>query len=74
MLENLEELSLHQQNIEEIELLGHVCRHLKILYLQNNLIQRISGLHRLKVPGLPLYRLTDLTLTHEMMHDIRLLL
>lgn len=26
LITNLEEVSLHQQNIEKIELLGHVCR------------------------------------------------
>lgn len=26
MVTTLEEVSLHQQNIEKIELLGHVCR------------------------------------------------
>jgi len=44
----LEEVALHQQNIERIEALGHLCRHLKILYLQNNLIGRLENLHRLK--------------------------
>ena len=35
---SLEELSLHQQDIEKIEYLDKWCKHLKILYLQNNLI------------------------------------
>lgn len=48
-LSALQEISLHQQNIERIELLGHACRDLKILYLQNNLISRIENLHHLKV-------------------------
>jgi hypothetical protein len=39
---SLEELSLHQQEIEKIEHLDRWCRNLKILYLQNNLIPRIG--------------------------------
>ncbi|KAF6251492.1 hypothetical protein COO60DRAFT_1675455 [Scenedesmus sp. NREL 46B-D3] len=48
MLSTLEEVALHQQNIERIELLGHLCPKLKILYLQNNLIGKIQSLHKLK--------------------------
>lgn len=48
MVSNLEEVALHQQNIEHIELLGQLCPHLKILYLQNNLISTIQQLHKLK--------------------------
>ncbi|CAD7698076.1 unnamed protein product, partial [Ostreobium quekettii] len=48
MLSTLEEVALHQQHIEKIEMLGQICRHLKILYLQNNLIGKIQNLHRLK--------------------------
>lgn len=40
----LEEVSLHQQNIEKIEHIERWCRNLKILYLQNNLIPRIGEL------------------------------
>jgi hypothetical protein len=60
---SLEELSLHQQDIERcrlvfffllsisfpdsscsrIELIDQLCKHLKILYLQNNLISKIGG-------------------------------
>lgn len=39
---SLEEVSLHQQNIEKIEHIDRWCRNLKILYLQNNLIPRIG--------------------------------
>lgn len=39
---SLEEVSLHQQNIEKIEHLDRWCRELKILYLQNNLIPRMG--------------------------------
>ena len=48
MLSTLEEISLHQQNIKEIRNLDVYCRHLKILYLQNNLIEEMSGLNKLK--------------------------
>ena len=37
-------MSLHQQDIEKIEALGQLCKHLKILLLQNNLISRIGAL------------------------------
>lgn len=49
MLSTLEEVALHQQNIEKIELLGQLCPRLKIIYLQNNLISKIQNLHKLKV-------------------------
>ncbi|KAJ8011394.1 hypothetical protein DPEC_G00057740 [Dallia pectoralis] len=45
---SLEEVSLHQQDIEKIEHIGRWCKELKILYLQNNLIPRIENVHRLK--------------------------
>lgn len=45
---SLEELSLHQQDIEKIENLQNWCKHLQILYLQNNLIKKIENLGRLK--------------------------
>ena len=48
MLSTLEEVSLHQQNIRQISNLDVYCRHLKILYLQNNLIEEIEGLTKLK--------------------------
>lgn len=48
MISNLEELALHQQHIEKIELLHRACRNLKILLLQSNLISKIQNLHRLK--------------------------
>lgn len=47
-LASLEEISLHQQDIERIELLDKASKHLKILYLQNNIIPRIENLTRLK--------------------------
>ncbi|XP_068423998.1 dynein axonemal assembly factor 11 isoform X2 [Clinocottus analis] len=45
---SLEEVSLHQQDIERIEHLERWCRDLKILYLQSNLIARIENVGRLK--------------------------
>ncbi len=39
---SLEEVSLHQQDIERIEHIERWCRDLRILYLQNNLIPRIG--------------------------------
>ncbi|KAK2822796.1 hypothetical protein Q5P01_022861 [Channa striata] len=45
---SLEEVSLHQQDIERIEHIDRWCRDLKILYLQNNLIPKIENLGRLK--------------------------
>ena len=41
-------MTLHGQSIEKIEVVGHVCRELQILYLQNNVISRIEDLHHLK--------------------------
>eukprot|EP00826_Nyctotherus_ovalis_P038514 TRINITY_DN3610_c0_g7_i1.p1 TRINITY_DN3610_c0_g7~~TRINITY_DN3610_c0_g7_i1.p1 ORF type:complete len:405 (-),score=150.60 TRINITY_DN3610_c0_g7_i1:96-1310(-) len=48
VLSTLEEISLHQQNIEKIENLEYFCRHLKILYLQSNIINRMENLNKLK--------------------------
>ena len=47
-LATLEEVSLHQQDIERIENIDKWCRELKILYLQSNLIPRIENVSRLK--------------------------
>ncbi|XP_014670407.1 PREDICTED: protein tilB homolog [Priapulus caudatus] len=45
---SLEELSLHQQDIERIEHIDKWCRELKILLLQSNLISKIEHVGRLK--------------------------
>uniref|UniRef100_A0A8C4T084 Leucine-rich repeat-containing protein 6 n=1 Tax=Erpetoichthys calabaricus TaxID=27687 RepID=A0A8C4T084_ERPCA len=45
---SLEEISLHQQEIEKIEYIDKWCKELKILYLQNNLIAKIENVGRLK--------------------------
>lgn len=47
-ISTLEEISLHQQDIEKIENLDKWCRDLKILYLQSNLIPKIENVGRLK--------------------------
>ncbi|KAH8605693.1 putative Leucine rich repeat Leucine rich repeat [Trypanosoma vivax] len=47
-LSDLKEIALHQQDIEKIEVVGDACRELEILYLCNNYIPRIEGLHHLK--------------------------
>ena len=44
MISTLEELTLHQEELESInEVLGATCRKLKILYLQNNIIGKVIG-------------------------------
>ena len=49
MISTLEEISLHQEELESInEVLGMTCRKLKILYLQNNIIPRMENLQHLK--------------------------
>ncbi|KAL4423280.1 hypothetical protein ABPG77_004549 [Micractinium sp. CCAP 211/92] len=47
-LATLQEIGLHAQGIQRLELLNQHCRALRILLLQNNLIAKIEGLHRLK--------------------------
>lgn len=48
LISTLEELSLHQEDIECIEHLQNWCRDLKILLLQSNLVARLENLHKLK--------------------------
>ncbi|KAL7742705.1 hypothetical protein ACLKA6_013047 [Drosophila palustris] len=48
LISTLEELSLHQEDIERIENLQNWCRDLKILLLQSNLVARLENLHKLK--------------------------
>lgn len=48
LIGTLEELSLHQENIERIDHIQNWCRDLRILLLQSNLISRIENLHKLK--------------------------
>lgn len=40
---SLEEISLHQEDIESIEIIQDLCRDLKILLLQSNLISKIGN-------------------------------
>ncbi|KAJ9592966.1 hypothetical protein L9F63_015336 [Diploptera punctata] len=47
-ISTLEELALHQENIEKLEYLDKWCRVLKILLLQSNLIPKIENVSRLK--------------------------
>jgi protein TilB len=52
VLTTLEEVSLHQEELEGInEVLGVSCRKIKILYLQNNLIAKMENLFHLKDLG-----------------------
>ncbi len=48
VISTLEEISLHQQDLEKIENLDKYCRHLRILYLQNNIIEKLENLEKLK--------------------------
>ncbi|KAH8357992.1 hypothetical protein KR084_010888 [Drosophila pseudotakahashii] len=48
LISTLEEISLHQEDIEAIEHIQNWCRDLKILLLQSNLIARLENLHKLK--------------------------
>ena len=48
MLSNLEEVALHQFEIEKIENLDKLCRHIRILLLQNNIIEKIENVSKLK--------------------------
>lgn len=47
-LPDLEEIALHQQELEKIESLEECCRHIRILLLQNNIIPKMEGLSKLK--------------------------
>lgn len=49
MLNRLQEISLAGQSIERVALLNQLCRQLRVLHLQNNLLCRVEGLNRLKV-------------------------
>ncbi|GFG29354.1 hypothetical protein Cfor_10214 [Coptotermes formosanus] len=47
-ISTLEEIALHQENIDRIEGVDKWCRDLKILLLQSNLIPKIENVSRLK--------------------------
>ncbi|KAG7399371.1 hypothetical protein PHYBOEH_009036 [Phytophthora boehmeriae] len=48
IISTLEEISLHQEELEKIEVIGTLCRKLQILYLQNNIIEKIEDLTHMK--------------------------
>ncbi|RLN53837.1 hypothetical protein BBJ29_009963 [Phytophthora kernoviae] len=48
IISTLEEISLHQEELERIEVIGTLCRKLQILYLQNNIIEKIEDLTHMK--------------------------
>lgn len=49
IISTLEEITLHQEELENInEVLGMTCKKIKILYLQNNIISRMENLFHLK--------------------------
>ena len=49
VISTLEELTLHQEELLAIApCLGTICRKLKILYLQNNIISKMENLHHMK--------------------------
>lgn len=43
VLSTLKEITLHQFQIEKIELVGDVCRELEYLFLASNLIKKIGS-------------------------------
>ncbi|XP_008551275.1 dynein axonemal assembly factor 11 [Microplitis demolitor] len=47
-ISTLEEIALHQENIEKIQVIDKICRNLKILLMQNNIISKIENLNMLK--------------------------
>lgn len=49
MISTLEEISLHQEELESInDVLATTCRKIKILYLQNNIIAKMENLYHMK--------------------------
>jgi len=48
VISDLEEIALHQQELDNIENLERCCRHIKILLLQNNIIPKMEGLNKLR--------------------------
>ncbi|CAH7111150.1 Lrrc6 [Phodopus roborovskii] len=68
---SLEELSLHQQEIEKLEHLDKWCRDLKILYLQNNLIGKI-GCEWLTKLDLTVNFIGELSSVKTLRHNIHL--
>jgi len=48
MLSTLEEITLHQLDLESMANIDYWCKELKILYLQNNIIEKIEGINKCK--------------------------
>ncbi|KAG6969219.1 hypothetical protein JG688_00005400 [Phytophthora aleatoria] len=48
MISTHEEIPLHQEDLEKIKLIGTLCRKLRILYLQNNIIEKSEDLTHMK--------------------------
>lgn len=49
ILATLEEISLHQEELEDINhIMGQLCKKLKIIYLQNNIISKMENIHYFK--------------------------
>jgi protein TilB len=48
MLSNLEEISLHQQNLKSMKGLQDYCKNVRIVLMQNNLIEKIECCNKLK--------------------------
>uniref|UniRef100_A0A8D0XIF6 U2A'/phosphoprotein 32 family A C-terminal domain-containing protein n=1 Tax=Sus scrofa TaxID=9823 RepID=A0A8D0XIF6_PIG len=68
---SLEELSLHQQEIERLEHIDKWCRDLKILYLQNNFIGKI-GCEGLTKLDLTVNFIGELSSVKTLQHNIHL--
>ncbi|KAF1383199.1 hypothetical protein PFLUV_G00128840 [Perca fluviatilis] len=68
---SLEEVSLHQQDIERIQHLDGWCRDLRILYLQNNLIPRI-GCESLQKLDLTVNFVGRLSSVESLKHNVHL--
>uniref|UniRef100_A0A8C3H5R5 Leucine-rich repeat-containing protein 6 n=1 Tax=Chrysemys picta bellii TaxID=8478 RepID=A0A8C3H5R5_CHRPI len=68
---SLEEISLHQQEIEQLEYIDKLCRDLKILYLQNNLIPKI-GCEELQKLDLTANFIGELSSIEILKHNIHL--
>ncbi|KAE8893750.1 hypothetical protein PF005_g3909 [Phytophthora fragariae] len=48
ILSALEEILLHQEKLEKIEVIGTLCLKLRILYLQNSIINKMDDLTHIK--------------------------
>lgn len=72
-LGTLEEVSLHGCDLEDVSSLGHLCRHLKILYLQNNVLSRLGAQrrHRQPPPGLVVQRRPPHSIHTDGLHRLK---